>query len=104
MINRFSRHASMRIDEPPEVISQHRTAQRERGKRQALLVDRAHGGPNAIVQLLSELSLSRFLRRWRRGYNAIYWDVLIVANVPHWTGTAITRGWHVLCRAFPICS
>ena len=56
MLNRFSRHATIRVDGPLVV---HSLAPKQFSgdlAKQALLAARAKGGPDAIVQLLSELT------------------------------------------------
>ena len=55
MLNRFSRHATIRVDGPLLVSSPSKQFSGNSVK-QALLAARAKGGPDAIVQLLAELT------------------------------------------------
>ena len=56
MLNRFSTHATVRIDGPIPVLTAGRATTREVAAQQALLAARAQGGPDALVQLLTEMS------------------------------------------------
>ena len=61
MLNRFSRHATIRVDGPLSVNSPSSQSSVNSAK-QALLAARAQGGPDAIVQLLAELTKEEQLR------------------------------------------
>ena len=61
MLNRFSGHAAIRVDGPLSVNSPSSQSSVNSAK-QALLAARAQGGPDAIVQLLAELTKEEQLR------------------------------------------
>ena len=58
MLNRFSKHATIRVDRQLSVCSQ----SSGRSAKQALLAARAQGGPDAIVQLLVALTMEEQLQ------------------------------------------
>lgn len=60
MMNRFSKHATIRIDGPPNVLprAQSGTSSREQTALSTLLAARAQGGPNALVELLQQVPMN----------------------------------------------
>ena len=62
MLNRFSRHATVRIDGPSSVPTKECADSHDRSAHQALLTARVLGGPDALVQLLAELPLQQQIR------------------------------------------
>ena len=61
MLNRFSRHATIKVDGPIVVRSLTTKPSPVNLSKQALLAARAKGGPAAVVQLLSELTIEEQL-------------------------------------------
>ena len=55
MINRFSRHATVKVSGPMDVLQSKQSLQ-DGSIRRTMLAARATGGPDAVVQLLSELT------------------------------------------------
>ena len=64
MLNRFSRHATIRVDGPLSVNSLSSQSS-GRSAKQTLLAAWAQGGPDAIVQLLEKLTMEEQLRMLR---------------------------------------
>ncbi len=60
MINRFSKHATVKVDSPPDVMPSRRLLG-EKQVRNTVMAAKAEGGPEAVIQLPSQLSLDEQL-------------------------------------------